>query len=145
MTASALPLDHSGLGILSEQDCLDRLSTARVGRLAFLSDGYPTILPVNHGMDGNAVVFRTGIGSKLIAADNEFPVAFEVDGIDPDRRAGWSVLVRGDAVTIDDPAEIARLNELGVWPWADSVSRDHWVRIRTHEVTGRKIIHSDAR
>ena len=107
-----------------------------------MSAGYPIILPVSHGMDGEAVVLRTDAGSKLAAAENELPVAFEIDGIDADRRAGWSVLVRGDAQIVDNVYEIARLDELGVSPWADAVTRRNWVRIRTHEITGRKIIHN---
>ncbi|QNK80524.1 pyridoxamine 5'-phosphate oxidase family protein [Nakamurella sp. PAMC28650] len=141
MTTSALPIDHSGLEMLPMQECIARLHAARMGRLAFFSDGYPMILPINHGMDGDSVVFRTTIGSKLAAAENEMPVAYEVDGIDADRRAGWSVLVRGDARTVDNPGEVERLNHLGVWPFADAVPRTHWVRISTYEITGRKIVH----
>jgi nitroimidazol reductase NimA-like FMN-containing flavoprotein (pyridoxamine 5'-phosphate oxidase superfamily) len=141
MSTTPLPVDHSGLGVLAEEECLYRLRTARVGRVAFLSDGYPIILPVNHGMDGMSVVFRTNLGSKLGVAENEMPVAFEVDGIDADRRTGWSVVIRGDAQAVYDPDHVARLNRLGIWPWADAARRGHWVRIRTHEMTGRKILH----
>ncbi len=141
MTASQLPIDHSGLEMLPMEDCLYHLRTARVGRVAFLLDGYPIILPVNHGMDGDTVVFRTDLGSKLAAADNAFPVAFEVDGFDVDRRAGWSVVVRGVAETVEEPADTDRLDALGVWPWADAVRRGHWVQITGSEITGRKIVH----
>lgn len=139
-SADALPLDHSGMEILPLVDCLDRLRSTRIGRLAFFSDGYPMILPVNHSMDGDSVVFRTSMGSKLAAAESEMPVAFEVDGFDADRRAGWSVLVRGDARTVDQPGELHRLDAMGVWPFADAVERNHWVRIVTTEITGRKIV-----
>ena len=141
MTTSARPIDHSGLEVLTIADCLYHLHTARVGRVAFVSDGHPVILPVNHGMDGEEVVFRTNIGSKLSAAQQELPVAFEVDGIDADRRAGWSVLIRGTARSVEDPVEVAALYQLAIWPWADTVRRGHWVRIVTHEITGRKIVH----
>ena len=107
MTTS-LPLDHSGMGVLSRDECYDRLRTARVGRLAFVSDGDPVILPVNHGVDGESIVFRTAPGSKLLAGDSELRVAFEVDGYDVDRRSGWSVLVRGTASTVEDVGEIRR-------------------------------------
>jgi nitroimidazol reductase NimA-like FMN-containing flavoprotein (pyridoxamine 5'-phosphate oxidase superfamily) len=138
---TSLPLDHSGLGVLPRQECLDRLAAARVGRLAFVSQGDPVILPVNHGMDGDSVVFRTATGSKLLASDSEQVVAFEVDGFDVDRRAGWSVMVRGVATTVEDQEEVKRLNLLGVWPWADLVERTHWVRIRTYSLTGRQVVH----
>ncbi len=140
MTTS-LPLDHSGLGVLPRDECLFKLRGSRVGRVAFVSQGDPVILPVNHGMDGESVIFRTATGSKLLAADSEQRVAFEVDGFDPDRRAGWSVMVRGVATTVEDPEEVKRLNRLGVWPWADLVERTHWVRIRTYSMTGRQTVH----
>lgn len=141
IVTTSLPLDHSGLGVLPREECLRRLGAARVGRVAFVSQGDPVILPVNHGMDGEAIVFRTATGAKLLAADNEQPVAFEVDGFDVDRRSGWSVMVRGTATSVEDSDEVARLNLLGVWPWADLVERTHWVRIRTYSMTGRETVH----
>jgi nitroimidazol reductase NimA-like FMN-containing flavoprotein (pyridoxamine 5'-phosphate oxidase superfamily) len=140
MTTSQ-PLDHSGMGVLTRDECYERLRTARVGRLAFVNQGDPVILPVNHGLDGEAIVFRTAPGSKLLAGDAERRVAFEVDGFDADRRSGWSVLVRGTATTVENQQEIERLNRLGVWPWADLVERTHWIRIATYSVTGRQTVH----
>jgi uncharacterized protein len=140
MTTS-LPLDHSGLGVLPRKECLHRLVTARLGRVAFVSQGDPVILPVNHGLDGEDIIFRTATGTKLLAADTEQVVAFEVDGYDADRRTGWSVMIRGVARTVEDQQEVARLNLLGVWPWADLVERTHWVRISTLSMTGRQVVH----
>ncbi len=140
MTTS-LPLDHSGMGVLTRDECYDRLRSARVGRVAFVNQGDPIILPVNHGLDGESIVFRTAPGSKLLAGDAELRVAFEVDGYDVDRRSGWSVLVRGTAHTVEDAAELGRLNRIGVWPWADLVERNHWIRIAAYSVTGRQTVH----
>ena len=131
--------DHAGLDVLPLQDCLHRLGTARVGRVAFVHDGEPVILPVNHGLDGEAVVFRSSPGSKLAAAEDELPVAFEVDGFDVDRQTGWSVVVRGTATRVTDPTVIDRLERLGVWPWARATERRDWVRIRAYEISGRRI------
>lgn len=140
MTTS-LPLDHSGMGVLSHAECWDRLRAARVGRLAFVNQDDPVILPVNHAVDGDTIVFRTARGSKLLAGDAGLRVAFEIDGFDAERRSGWSVLVRGTALTIEDAETAARLDRLGVWPWADLVDRPYWVRISVHSVTGRQTVH----
>lgn len=136
---SDMGADHAGLQVLSLEDCLRHLRTARIGRVAFVFNGEPVILPVNHAMDGDAVVFRSSPGSKLDAAEDGHPVAFEVDNIDSDRHSGWSVLVRGTATVIIDRNETQRLTRLGVWPWAESVERRHWIRIRPFEITGRQI------
>lgn len=129
------------MGVLTREECYDRLRSARVGRIAFVTQGDPIILPVNHAVDGEGIVFRTAPGSKLLAGDAELRVAFEVDGFDVDRRTGWSVLVRGIASTVEDADEIMRLNGIGVWPWADLVERGYWVRIGAYSVTGRQTVH----
>ena len=67
MRTSSLPLDHSGLGVLPLEECRRRLQAAKVGRVSFVDQGEPVILPVNHALDGEAVVFRTAAGSKLTA------------------------------------------------------------------------------
>ena len=66
MTQPSLPLDHSGLGVLSTRECFDRIAGTPVGRIAFVSNGDPLILPVNHALDGDAVVFRSNAGSKRL-------------------------------------------------------------------------------
>jgi len=141
MTQPPLPLDHSGLGVLSTRECFERIARSPVGRIAFMSNGDPLILPVNHAVDGDAVVFRSNAGSKLLAADSGSSVAFEVDDFDPSRRSGWSVVIRGVAETVEDEREIARLNEFGVEPWADRSDRAFWVRITTYGISGREIVH----
>ena len=134
------PVDRSGLELLTYEESLRRLRNSRLGRVAFVCDGLPLVLPVNHILFGDAVVFRTGGGSKLAAAQDQLPVAFEIDGFDSDRRSGWSVLVRGELQEIRDQAEITHIRLQGLWPWADGVPREHFVRIANGEVTGRQTV-----
>src|SRR5689334_12400303 len=85
---------------LSADECQALLESRRIGRLGLLDADGPLILPVNYCMDGRSVVFRTDAGTKLDAASNGAPVAFEVDGIDPAQRTGWTILIRGSAATV---------------------------------------------
>lgn len=140
-----VPVDHRGLEVLASEECLRLLAGSPVGRLAFMEDGSPTILPVNHAMDGWTVVFRTAHGAKLDAASMARSVAFEVDGYDEERRTGWSVVVRGIAEYVWDPEEVARLAEIDIDPWADTRERDRWVRIHPDEITGRRIVRGPRR
>ena len=79
---------------LDADECMSLLRPAHFGRVGFVSDGVPVILPVNYVLDGNTIVFRTDPGLKLA----EIPmrhVAFEIDNAtDAD---AWSVLVQGFA------------------------------------------------
>ena len=134
-----LATDHAGLSVLTFDECLERLRSVPVGRLCFVIDGEPVVLPVNHGVDGSGVVFRTAYGSKLLAAEKVSTVAYEADSYESLRRYGWSVLVRGVAEVVLDDEDVARLERLGVEPWADAVERPMWVRITPREITGREI------
>jgi len=132
------PTDHAGLETLSFDACLHLLASVPLGRVGFLADGELVILPVNHVMDGQDVIFRTAYGSKLTAAEEQDVVAFEADDYDQQTRSGWSVLVTGRAIVVYEDAEIQRLGGLGLHPWASPVKRPFWVRIRPTSVTGRR-------
>jgi hypothetical protein len=96
------------------------------------------IFPVNYVFDQDLVVFRTDPGSKLDAAAEREAVAFEVDAIDEATRTGWSVVVRGSLAEITDPADLARLRALPLYPWAPG-EKTRYVRVRPLSITGRRI------
>jgi nitroimidazol reductase NimA-like FMN-containing flavoprotein (pyridoxamine 5'-phosphate oxidase superfamily) len=139
MNLHEFPTDHRGLAVLDLDECMRRLRQVVVGRLVFMHDGEPVVLPVNHGVDGNDIVFRTTWGSKLQHAQHAELVAFEVDDFDERSRRGWSVLVTGTATVVYDETEIDRLERLGVHSWAKVLDPVFWVRIRPQQVTGREI------
>jgi nitroimidazol reductase NimA-like FMN-containing flavoprotein (pyridoxamine 5'-phosphate oxidase superfamily) len=131
--------DWAGLVTLDLDECYRRLSREPVGRLGFVDQGGPVILPVNFAVDGRSLVFRSGSGSKLSAAIMERPVCLEVDGWDDFEHDGWSVLVKGLAEEVVDPDEVERFESLPVRPWAQPELRCNWVRVRPDEVSGRQI------
>ncbi|MGP8001213.1 MAG: pyridoxamine 5'-phosphate oxidase family protein [Streptosporangiaceae bacterium] len=133
-----LPIDHAGLETLPFEECLGLLGSVPLGRVAFLCDGEVVVLPVNHALDGQAIVFRTAPGSKLSAAADEGLVSFEADYYDPWTQAGWSVLVTGRATVVYEEAETQRLGRLGLEPWITAVQRPYWISIRPTAVTGRR-------
>lgn len=133
------PVDHAGLEMLPLEDCLRLLASVPVGRVGFHVDGEVVILPVNHAIDGQDVVFRSARGSKLSAAESVSLAVFEADDYDARSRTGWSVLVNGRAEIVYDDAETQSLDALGLAPWASAVDRPFWVRIRPTSITGRLI------
>ena len=111
---------------------------AYVGRVGFVVDGRPLILPVNYLADEESIVFCTEPGTKLSAIGAGAPVVFEVDDSRPLYHAGWSVLVKGTAREITDEDELEALRRGPLHSWATR-STQHWVRISMDEVTGRRI------
>jgi len=131
------PTDHAGLEIMPFDVCLRLLASVSVGRIGFFADGEMVILPVNHVVDGQDLVFRTARGSKLSAAEGRDLVTFEADEYDEQTRSGWSVVVTGRAEVVYEDAEIQRLSRLGLHPWVTAAERPLWIRIRANAVSGR--------
>jgi hypothetical protein len=103
---------------------LELLSSQSVGRVAFVLDGRPVILPVNYAVDGWTIVFRTTHGGKLVAASSGALVAFEADSFDRQNRVGWSVVARGTLRTCPTPNRCSDTSLL-------SDERNVWGRFRT--------------
>jgi nitroimidazol reductase NimA-like FMN-containing flavoprotein (pyridoxamine 5'-phosphate oxidase superfamily) len=123
---------------LDQDECRRLLADRHLGRLAVPDFGGPMIFPVNYVVDEDQVVFRTDPGSKLDAATEREAVAFEVDSIDEATRTGWSVVVRGILAEITDPAHLARLRALPLYPWAPG-RKNRYVRVRPLDISGRRI------
>jgi nitroimidazol reductase NimA-like FMN-containing flavoprotein (pyridoxamine 5'-phosphate oxidase superfamily) len=124
--------------VLDADQCDRLLHGHQLGRVAYVENTSPVILPVNYAMDGDVVLFRTGIGSMLDMAARGQSVAFEVDGIDLVDRCGWSVLITGSAEYVQDPADLERLADFPLIAWAPGI-RANYVRIRPIRITGRRV------
>jgi nitroimidazol reductase NimA-like FMN-containing flavoprotein (pyridoxamine 5'-phosphate oxidase superfamily) len=125
---------------IDRQECERLLATAQVGRLGVVAEGQPHVVPVNYATPGGGViVFRTDAGSILTEASLR-QVAFEVDQIDAQVHAGWSVEVHGFGRDIADAndAESVRLRALPLVTWAPG-DRPQWFKIIPAEVTGRRL------
>jgi len=92
------------------------------------------ILPVNFVLDEETIVFSTGEGDKLNAVREHRVLTFEVDAVEPAFHAGWSVLVIGTAEMITSPAQIHRIKQLHLAPWAPLRDRV-FIRLSSDEIT----------
>jgi nitroimidazol reductase NimA-like FMN-containing flavoprotein (pyridoxamine 5'-phosphate oxidase superfamily) len=129
-----------GLEALSPAECLRLLGRGRIGRVGFVRDGQPHVLPVNYiASDAGEVVFRTTDDSLLTAVAGG-PAAFEIDGYDEGAKTGWSVCVHGPGREITDIGDdlADRLRQLNVITWAPG-PRDRWFAILADQITGRRI------
>jgi hypothetical protein len=121
------------------EECERLLGDRSIGRIALMTAGEPLILPVLFQYVNGTIVFRTAPGEKLDAAWQNAAAAFEIDDWDTPTRTGWSVLVRGHSETVQDDAQIAELESLGLEEWVPDSQPTTWVRIRPLEITGRRI------
>jgi len=127
---------------LSDDECLELLRQGSVGRIGIVVDDAPIILPINYrlveasGMTpARWIAIRTRPGNVIERAG--LLVAFEIDGIDPYRKQGWSVLVRGTLHHVDpDAADFRQRFDSTPWILAE---RDAWLVIDPFAVTGRRL------
>jgi len=132
--------DSTGRGVLplDEDACWDLLPRARVGRLAWTDpDGRVLVVPVNFGLDGRAVVVRTGDTVLLAAARAGARCAFQADDLEPGLRSGWTVLADGHLHVVVDPGSAERLGQL-VSPWL-RVPRPHVLLFEATRISGRRL------
>lgn len=128
--------DRNDLVILGDEECwrLLRTNDVHVGRVAFIEDGRPRILPVNYLVDRESVVFRTDADGSLAAIEIGQPLSFEADHADPTWEEGWSVVVHGEAAPLEGDAR-----DVPVRAWAGG-DKSVLVRIAPKEISGRRLI-----
>jgi hypothetical protein len=130
------------VAVLEELDpieCWRLMGTQAIGRVAFVVDGEPVVLPVSFALAGAMVVFRTAVGSAFDRLVRDVEVAFEVDHADPAYHAGWSVVGRGIAHGIEHRMSTGELSTLSLRPWGLGAPPG-WIGIELREVTGRRIV-----
>lgn len=126
-----------GMVPLDEDECLNRLRAARFGRVALSSGALPVILPIHYALLGRDPVFRTDHGTKLLAASAGQVLCLEIDDLDAEAHAGWSVLVTGRAEVITEPDVLAEAQQLPLQPWTGR--GDAFVRIGCTLISGRQV------
>ena len=108
--------ERHDLEILSPTECLRLLEKGRIGRVGFISDGQPHVLPVNYlASDAGEVVFRTTDGSVLTAVARGPAAVGPITGSDR-----WAVVRAQGAIGAlnagEAPARRARGTARGVRP-----------------------------
>jgi uncharacterized protein len=130
--------DDSALEQLSRDECLRLMASVSVGRIVYTRRALPAVELVNFALDHGDIIIRTDSGGKLAVAIQHSVVAFEVDRLDADQRAGWSVTAIGQSREVTDPADIARLRKMSLSSWALGM-RDYFIRISPEILNGRRL------
>ena len=130
---------RTGIEVITRDECYALLRGEPIGRLVIVHGDAPHVFPVNHAVDGEDIVFRTDVGSKLDVGPRA-PACFEIDHFDPATRTGWDVVVSGrlEEITTHDSERLRRVASLPIDPWAKG-ERAHWMRMVPRDVTGRRV------
>lgn len=122
---------------LDHVECWELIRTREVGRVAYVDERGPMVVPITFTSGGGSVLFRVSPYSEIARHLPDARVALEVDELDDFTRSGWSVVLRGviETVETDDlPPPHDRPT-----PWPEGQRNLH-LRLTPDTVTGRRLL-----
>lgn len=122
---------------LTKAESLRLLGGIPFGRVIFIHMTMPAVRPVNHIIDGGAVIIRTHLGAAVLDAIG-MVVSYQADAIDLTDHLGWSVILHGYARAVTDPDTVTRYEQL-LHPWVHG-EMNHVIRIAPEIVTGFELV-----
>ncbi len=122
------------VSVLDTAECWELLRGHELGRLAFHLGDEVHLTPINYAVDGEALLFRTAPGSKLLGVVMDADVAFEIDEVEDD--VATSVVVRGRARRLEED-EQHRAESVALRPWVPTAKYEV-VEIVPGSVSGRR-------
>jgi uncharacterized protein len=105
---------------LDDTECRRLLATPDFGRLVFTRGALPVVQPVQFRVHDEQLVIAAREGGELSRAVRGAVVAFQVDHLDAQTGAGWTVTAVGPAHVLTDVDDIASAALLGLRTWVPS-------------------------
>jgi len=122
---------------IDEAECWELAGSREVGRVAYVDDRGPVVVPITYAVGEGSVLFRVAPYSQLAKYLPGAQAALEVDDIDYFTRSGWSVVIRG---RIRQPGDDDVPGpEAGPTPWPEG-QRTLLLRLTPSVVTGRRLL-----
>lgn len=132
------------LEVLDEAACIALLKSQSVGRMGFVDDTGPMVLPVNIRFVARNgphwVIVRTNKDTDILKAAST-RVAVEIDDIDVAKKDAWSVVARGELQRLSDDEAQDLFGHFDPGPWLSE--RDEWLVVRCDRITGRRVHNAD--
>ena len=122
---------------LEPAECWELLRVREVGRVAYVDERGPMVVPVTYVSSEGSVLFRVAPYSDLARHLPDRPAALETDDFDYFTRSGWSVVLRGTVETV--MSEDLPPTEDRPTPWAEG-ERSLYLRLTADSVTGRRLL-----
>ena len=122
---------------LDEAECWELVRAREVGRLAYVDEVGPMVVPLTYMSGEGAVLFRVAPYSQLARHLPDSHAALEVDDIDYFTRSGWSVVLRGTVEKVESDDLPAPEHRPTPWP---AGQRGLYLRLTPDAVTGRRLL-----
>lgn len=124
--------------VLDVATCWSLLRGESIGRIAYIAEERPVIVPVNFAVIEDRIVFRSDPGDKVSRVPLRH-ICMEADGRD-DANHVWSVVAEGVArdVTTALNAEYEKMREVLV-PTFAPLHDPHWIAIDVESISGRRL------
>lgn len=124
---------------LGAEECLERMASAHIGRIAISHSALPSIIPVNFALIDRFVYFGAMSRSILAAATERSVVAFQTDSYDIDTRSGWTVVGVGSASWVIEDREIDAVRSHVPVPWTIGHLPEHLIKVELDSVSGHAV------
>jgi Pyridoxamine 5'-phosphate oxidase len=121
---------------LATDHCRQLLASVRVSRVAFIDEGLPQLVVMNHLPDGHDVLFQTGENTRLAELTRDgrtLAAVVEVDSVSTSGRTGWSVIGSG-SLARDTSSSIATVPV----PWRPGAT-GVFLRLSISSLAGREV------
>ncbi len=116
--------EHRTFEQLDVDECWRLVGEHGVGRVVFRGDTDTQIVPTRYDARSGIAYFRAPAFGELARQVHGRPISLQVDDIDPHTFTGWSVVMSGTALRVDDATTVAALWSRGrprAWlPGADT-------------------------
>ena len=122
---------------LDEAECWELVRSREVGRVAYVDQLGPMVVPVTYAGGEGSVLFRVAAYSQLARHLPDSRAAIEVDDFDYFTRSGWSVVLRGNVETVESDELPSPEDRPTPWP---AGQRSLYLRLTPDAVTGRRLL-----
>lgn len=124
--------------VLDPDECWSILRTESVGRIAYVVDGRPMIVPVNFAVIQGDFVFRSDPGDKLDWVPQR-DICIEADGSD-DSNHVWSVIAHGLARDVTNALNVEYVEmRRNLVPTFTPLTDPHWIAVEVASISGRRL------
>jgi len=133
------PSERPLFGRLGADECRWLLSSRSSGRICFSVDDRVQVMLTAYVARTDRIYFRAAAFGRVARRAQTRPVTLQVDDMQSDHQASWSVTVTGTSQRVDDAATLASLwSPVRPVPW-EAGQEPLWIALAADDVQGQRL------